>query len=312
MNTELWLLTVFFAFVMGAILCAGYVVLSRRSRSEDAAPAENPDSGLHLEGSPEPSPQRLLARTFHALGEQTPASKQNNEPLRKRLLMAGYRWPTAVTIFHGIKVGAALGFAGITGWTILITKGDSGSSIVPALCAAGFGYLLPDRLLDRAISSRARRIRSGLSPAVDLLVLAIEAGQTLDHSMLDVAKALAASFPELSEEFSVFHLEVRAGKSRYDALQSLSDRSPEPEMKKLVAVLLDGDRFGTSLGPALRTHSRYLRTRMRQGAQERARKLTVKLTMPTFFLIFPAVLVVTLGPAYLQLKESLGKLVNAF
>ena len=294
---------------MGAILCVGYAVIARPGGPKREAAGDG--GGLSFDDVPLPASRRILARTFQAVGESLPARRQDSEPLRRRLMTAGYRWPTAVTIFSGIKVAVALSLAGITGWTILFFDGDAGSSIVPVLAAAGFGYLLPDRLLDRLISRRSQEIRSGLPPAVDLLVLAIEAGQSLDQAILDIAKSLAKTFPELSEELLVFHLEVRAGKSRYEALRTLADRSPEAEMKKLVAVLLDGDRYGTSLGPALRTHSRYLRTRIRQQAQERARKLTVKLIMPTFFLIFPAVLVVTLGPAYLQLKESLGSFINS-
>jgi tight adherence protein C len=309
MNSELWILTSFFGVIMASVSCVGWVMLNRSKTESDTE--EDSASGVALDDSVMPGSRRLLARTFHAMGESVPGSRQENEPLKKKLVMAGYRWPTAVTIFHGIKVAAALGFAGACGWTILFMNGDTESALLPALCAAGFGYLMPDRLLDARIASRARKIRSGLCPALDLLVLTIEAGQALDQAMLDVAKSLGGAFPELSEEFIFFHLEVRAGKSRADALISLSDRSPELELRKMVSVLLDGDRYGTSLGPALRTHSRYLRTRIRQSAQERARKLTVKMTIPTFFLIFPAVMVVTLGPAYLQLKESLVKLVGS-
>jgi tight adherence protein C len=314
MNVDLWLLTSFFAVIMSSILCVGWMALKRAARQ-----AQNKEGGssaaipeVSLNDVPLPASRAILARTFHAVGESVPASRQDNEPLRKKLAKAGYRWPSAVTIFYGIKAASALSFAGAIGWTVLFVKGDPEAVLIPAFCSAGFGYLLPDRLLDRQVKNRAGDIRSGLPAAVDLLVLAIEAGQSLDQSMLDVAKALRRPYPILSEEFLFFHLEVRAGRSREEALRALAERSPEPELKKLVSVLLDGDRFGTSMGPALRTHSKYLRTRLRQGAQERARKLTVKLTMPTFFLIFPAVLVVTLGPAYLLLKDSLGRLVTGW
>lgn len=312
MNFDLWLLTAFFTVVMGSVLCVGYLAMKRQQRTEHAEDTPQVPPGIGFDDVPLPGSRKLLAKTFQAVGESVPASKQDNEPLRKRLSLAGYRWPTAVTIFYGIKVAGALGLAGFTGWTILFLNGTSETTLIPVICAAGFGYLFPDRALDWRSKSRARRIRSGLPPAVDLMVLAVEAGQSLDQAMLDIAKALSHAYPDLCEEFLVFHLEVHAGKSREDALRRLADRSPDPELRKLVALLIDGDRYGTSLGPALRTHSRFLRTRIRQQAQEQARKLTVKLTMPTFFLIFPAVLVVTLGPAYLQLKESLSHLVGAW
>ncbi len=311
MNGEFWLLATFFTIVVISILGAGYFFLKRAERTLSA---EGPDAapGSSLEEASLSSSHPILTRTFHAVGESVPASRRDNESLRKRLLMAGYRWPTAVAIFHGIRVASALGLAGLAGWTVLFLHGDSQSTLLPVICAAAFGYMVPDRILEARKRARGVRIRSGVPVAVDLLVLAIEAGQPLEQAMHDVATGLARCFPDLSEEFIFFHLEVRAGKSRQEALRHLSERSPDPELKKLVTVLLDGDRFGTSLGPALRNHARYLRVRMRHLAQEKARKLPVKLTIPTFFLIFPSVLVVTLGPAYLQLKENLARLLGGF
>ncbi len=309
MTSETWLLATFFCVVFGSIAAVGYVVLVR-FRSRDDAGAPSSPSGLSLDDRPLGRPHAFLAKTFQAVGESVPPSRERTEPLRKRLVMAGYRWPTAVAIFHGVKVASALGFAGCAGWAVLLFRWDSQATLIPALCAAGFGYLLPDRVLQRKVRARAQAIRRGLPAAMDLLVLAVEAGQSLDQSVLDVAKALSDPYPELCEELLFFNLEVRAGNSRAEALRHLKERSPEPELRKAVDVLLDGDRYGTSLGPALRTHCRYLRTRVRHSAQERARKLTVKLTLPTFFLIFPAVLAVTLGPAYLQLRESLSRLLE--
>jgi len=310
MSSIWWLLAIFFAVVAGSVTAVGAVMLRRWAGPAAGAGAAGGD--LLLAAGPEPGLKARLARTLHALGEALPVPRGGSEPLRQRLLMAGYRWPSAVTVFQGIKAATALGMAGATGWTILFLRGGAGDALVPCLAAAGFGYLLPDRWLDRAIRARARRLRTALPPAVDLMVLAVEAGQGLDQAMLDVAQALAPLHPELSDEFAFAHLEVRAGKNREEALRGLMERSPESELKKFVTVLLDGDRFGTSLGPALRTHVHYLRTRLRQQAQERARKLGVKLTIPIFFFIFPAVLAVTLGPAYLLLRDSLQQLLNAF
>jgi tight adherence protein C len=142
------------------------------------------------------------------------------------------------------------------------------------------------------------------------MVLALEAGQTIDQAMNDTAVSLRTVYPDLSSEFLFCNLELQAGTGRTEALRRLAGRCGEEEVKKVAAILIDGERFGTSLGPALRTHARFLRTRMRQSAQERARKLSVKLVLPVFFLIFPTVMVVTLGPAYLQLRGFLGSLLN--
>ncbi len=310
MNPIWWLLAMVFVVVLGSVTAVGAVMLRRWARPADGGPAAG--GGVLFGAGPEGGLKARLARTLHAVGEMLPVSRKRHEPLRRRLLMAGYRWPSAVSVFHGIKMASALGMAGATGWTILFMSGAPSNALAPCLAAAGFGFLLPERWLDRSIRARARRLRLALPPAVDLMVLAVEAGQGMDQAMLDVAQALAPLYPDLSDEFAFVHLEVRAGKNRQEALRNLAERSPEPELKRLVTVLLDGDRFGTSLGPALRTHGHYLRTRLRQNAQEQARKLGVKLTIPTFFLIFPAVLAVTLGPAYLLLRDSLGRLLNSF
>ena len=129
--------------------------------------------------------------------------------------------------------------------------------------------------------------------------------------MVDTSAELRLAYPDLSAELSQVHLELRAGRSRAEALRHLGARNADPELRKLSGLLVDSERFGTSLGPALRTHAKYLRTRMRQQAQEQARKVTVKLIFPVFFLIFPSVILVTLGPAVLlifsQMKNILGQ-----
>lgn len=303
MSWEIWLPGVFFFTVMIATVLAGYLALRCLRRPHEAEPVP----AVAGETSPG-EPQAALTRALSRMGETIPEPVAGRAPLRKRLLMAGYRWPSAVTMFQGIRIASGLALAGIVGWTILFIRGEAVSTLVPVLCGAGFGYLLPDRILEARIRARGRRIRRGIPPSIDLLVLALEAGQSLDQSIHDVAKALGSAYPDLCEEFLFCRLEMRAGKSRQEALRHLLERSPDAELRKLAALLVDAERFGTSLGPALRTHSRYLRTRVRHQAQEAARKLSVKLTLPVFFLIFPVVLLVTLGPAVIEFRESLQTL----
>jgi tight adherence protein C len=171
--------------------------------------------------------------------------------------------------------------------------------------------MIPDRVLSRLALRRSAMLRRGLPAALDLMVLAVEAGQALDASILDTSRGIRLSYPDLAAEFTQLHLELRANTSREDALRNFARRTRDSEIQKFAALLIDTDRFGTSLGPALRVHARYLRTRFRQGAQEKARKVSVKLIFPVFFLIFPSVILVTLGPAVLliftQLKNLLGQ-----
>jgi tight adherence protein C len=183
--------------------------------------------------------------------------------------------------------------------------------VLPALiCGAGFGYLSPDIVLGRIARKRVNQLRHGLPAALDLLVLAVEAGQGLDAAILDTSRGLRVSHPALASEFTQLQLELKANTSRSDALRNFASRSRDAEMRKFANLLIDTDRFGTSLGPALKTHARYLRIRFRQIAQERARKVGVKLIFPVFFLIFPSVILVTLGPAVLMLMTQMKSLLQ--
>jgi tight adherence protein C len=237
------------------------------------------------------------------LGRQWKPKAQNDT--ERKLRTAGFRHPRAIETFQGIKiltaVLAALGVAAGAG----LNGHDLKGMIIAAICAGGFVSMLPDRFLEFRARSRSFAIRRGLPPALDLIVLGLEAGQTLDQSLSEASRELRDAYPELSSELAVVPLELRAGYPRAQVLTNLARRNEEPELTKLVNLLADADRFGTSLAPALRTHARYMRTRRRQLAQEQARKTTVKLVFPVFFLIFPSVLVVTLGPAVISLYSSL-------
>ncbi|HBY60613.1 MAG TPA: type II secretion system protein [Solibacterales bacterium] len=287
--TDLLLISVFFLFVMGAVAAAGYWFLTR------PRPAAVLPSGL---GGEEPS---LLAHTFRVIGETVPAVERPRHPVRARLEAAGYRQPSAPAIFFGVKTAAAALVAAALGWTTVLVRQELLVSMLAAAMGVGVGYLLPDRVLTLLIRRRGDRLRRGLPSALDLMVLAVEAGAPLDQAVLDCSRELRGVFPELSEEFNAAYLELRAGKMRVEVLDRLAARNREPELKKLTALLIDSDRFGTSLGPALRSHAAHLRTRRRQRAQEAARKVGVKLVFPVFFLIFPSVLAVTLGPALIKL-----------
>jgi len=176
------------------------------------------------------------------------------------------------------------------------------------VCGIGFGYLLPDRVLDRMIRHRVQRLRRGLPAALDLMVLAIEAGQGLDSAILDASRGLRSTHPDLAAEFAQLQLELKANTTRSEALKNFSVRSHDLEIRKFANLLIDTDRFGTSLGPALRTHARYLRIRFRQISQEKARKVGAKLIFPVFFLIFPSVILVTLGPAVILIFNQMRNL----
>ena len=158
--------------------------------------------------------------------------------------------------------------------------------------------------------ARARRLRSGLPAAMDLLVLEIEAGQPLDHAIAEAGRELRHAHPDLAAELAFVQIEMQLGVGRAQALHNMAERNSDSELRKLVALIVEGDRFGSSPAPALQSHAKYLRIKMRQQANEAARKLSVKLVFPVFFLIMPSLLLVTLGPAVIQMVTQLGTLVG--
>jgi tight adherence protein C len=297
--TEIWVAAGFFAFVMTAVAVAGYCY-------QRLAERRNPEVSVQLLTGPQQAPSRAaFANLFQSIGENFPAAKDDQNPYRVRLTAAGYRWPSALPIFYGIKCGSALFFAGVLGIAALLDQHEPALTPLPMICGLGIGFLLPDRVLSSRVRARAQRLRSAIPPAMDLMVLAMEAGQAIDQAIADASRGLKRTHPDLSAEFAQLCMELRTGGARANSFRAMAARNKEPELRKLANLLIDSDRFGVSIGPALRSHSKHLRTRFRQLAQEKARKIGVKLIFPVFFLIFPSVLLVTLGPACIMMFQQL-------
>lgn len=292
-----------FLFVLIAVLAGGYWFLREPEKAvEPRVPV--------IIGTDDEQDGTIRA-TLEKIGSVLPETGVSHPKLRKKLAAAGYRDSDSLLAFFGAKVMVSL-IAGLSffGLAMLMNAPFAGAFFF-ACSGAGLGYFLPDRALKWRTDRRRAQLRAALPSAIDLLVLSLEAGQGMDGALVDASKELKRIYPELSEEFQFTCLEMRAGQSRAEVLNNLATRSGELEVRKLCTLLLDGDRFGTSLGPALRTHAKYLRTRRRQLAQEQARKTSVKLVFPVFFLIFPSVLVVTLGPAILRLSAGMSQLLNS-
>lgn len=286
-------------FAVAAAAAAAAVAAASRLMRTEAEPAA-------AELPPLPSGGRWSARlleTLLHLGVLAPA-RAEDASLRARLAAAGFRHPAAPAVFQGVRVAAAVLLGAGLAWASAAQGGDAAGVVAAGVCGLGIGMLAPKWALAARIQSRIQRIHAGLPAALDLMVLSVEAGQNLEVAIAETGRELRGIFPELASEFWQVQLEIRAGRPRAEVLADLGRRTGSPELRKLAAVLIDSDRFGASLAPALRTHSRYLRTRRRQTAQEAARKLAVKLIFPVFFLIMPAVLVVTLGPAVLSFYEA--------
>jgi tight adherence protein C len=239
------------------------------------------------------------------IGRVMPASAKNLPALKRRLIRAGYRHPNAPRYFQG---GRTVSIVAFTVVVVMIAGGTAGKvdNLVTALGAgAMLGFIAPNQYLSIAIRRRQRAIEKGLPNTLDLMVVCVEAGLGMDQTTLQVAKELQHAHPEICDEFSVMNLELRAGKRRVDALHNLAERTGVEDVKKLVAVLIQTDRFGTSIAQSLRGHADYLRTMARQRAEERAAKLAVKLVFPIFFCVLPSLFVVTIGPVLTRLIRDL-------
>ena len=240
------------------------------------------------------------------VGEKAPRSAKELGSLRLRLVQAGYRREEALTIFFGIRVLFSLTLFGLFS-TSIITR----PNMTLALGGLALGYLLPGMLLARIAKRRAHRIRLSLADALDLLVVSVEAGLGLDQALQRVGDELAFAHPELSEDLRLINLEMRAGKPRVDALHNLADRTGVDDVASLAGVLVQTDKFGTSVAQALRVQSEVLRTKRRQRAEEAAAKTGVKMVFPLVICIFPAIWVVTIGPAAIKFIQVLMPLAAA-
>ncbi len=296
------LLIACFIFVLLLVGGVGYWFLTSPAKTEPTPKQPAHEPSVFFEAPKETREEDGFLRGLGRNWNPKPAARNDTE---RKLRTAGFRHPRAIETLQGLKILiASTGALGVAAAAAL-NGHDLKGMLVAAICTGGFLSMLPDRFLEYRARARSFAIRRGLPPALDLIVLGLEAGQTLDQSLSEASRELRDAYPELSSELAVVPLELRAGYPRAQVLTNLARRNEEPELTKLVNLLADADRFGTSLAPALRTHAKYMRTRRRQLAQEQARKTTVKLVFPVFFLIFPSVLVVTLGPAVISLYASL-------
>jgi tight adherence protein C len=255
---------------------------------------------------PESAPwYKHLVGLFKRVGEKAPRSPKELGQLRLRLVQAGYRRDEALTIFFGIRVLFALLMFGLFSSSLLMRP-----NLWIALGGLGLGYLLPGMVLALKAKARAHRIRLALADMLDLLVVSVEAGLGLDQAIARVGSELAFAYPELSDELRLINLELRAGKARSEALRNLAERTGVEDLSSLVTMLIQTDKFGTSVAQSLRVYSDTLRTKRRQRAEEAAAKTGVKMVFPLVFCIFPSIWVVTIGPAAIRFVKVLFPLID--
>jgi len=235
------------------------------------------------------------------LGKILPAPSTKGASKEKLLMIrAGYRDPQAILTIRGLKIVAPIATLAVVYLTGLYRSNPF--LFLPA--ALLVGYLVPDFALTWKVRRRQHRLRQALPDALDLLVICVEAGLGLDQAILKVAQDLRITHRELSEEFQLVNLEMRVGKSRIEALHELGHRTGLEDIKSLVAMLVQTERFGTSIAQSLRVYSDDMRIRRRQRAEEMSAKTAVKMVPALVFFIFPALMVVILGPAVIALIKQ--------
>lgn len=309
---SIYLIVAFFMVLMVAIAAFGYQRYARPGQVYErlGEPViETPTAGSPAEDE---GRKHREFKIIQRVGELLPVSNDDSSLTKQMLTHAGYRADNAVKVYYGIRLISTAGMA-IFGLAFRnsVSANPSMHVIFPLAMALG-GFILPNFILEKQIKKRLTILRLALPDALDLMVIAVEAGLGLDQAISYVATELRNAHKELTEEFSLVNLEIRAGKRRTDALKNLGERSGEPELKKLTAILIQNDRFGTSVAESLRQHSDHLRVRRRQEAEERAAKVGVKLVFPIFFFILPAMMLVCAGPGVLGVVKNLLPLMNGF
>lgn len=289
--------------VVGAIAWSAFEnAAPERKRLERVAQFGMP-TGVLIEGSSLTEQDQPLIRQLTTI---VPRSPKEVTRLRKMFMRAGYQDLTPVAVYTVCQVVLPLIFGLLP---LLFISFRSGWLVI--LVCALFGYLLPGVWLNRKIKARQKVIENGLPDALDLMIVCLEAGSSMDQAILRVSEELAIAYPALADEFKLLITETRAGKPRIEAFRNLASRTGVEDVRSLVAMLVQTDRFGTSVSQALRTHAEVSRTKRRQRAEERAAKIGVKLVFPLVFLLFPAFFVVTLGPAVIQFVRVLfGQIVG--
>jgi len=302
---EFWVTVLLFATLVGLMTVVGVRLWARPKAVLDRVT----QTALEARQVP-PHPSLAFRDLLRRLGNILPTSPKDVTVMERRLIRAGFRSAGALKTFYGAKV--ALGVL----LPVLATVAVAGAGVsaerkgVFVLLCLAAGFFGPNEYVRMRVKRRQKAINKALPNALDLLVVCVESGLGLDQAIMQVAKDLERAHPEISQEFSLVNLELRAGKRRAEALRNMADRTGVEDLRKLVAVLIQADRFGTGVAQSLRTHSDYMRVQARQRAEEKAAKLGVKLVFPIFFCILPSLFVVTVGPVIVRIIRELLPMVQ--
>ena len=248
----------------------------------------------------------LAERLSEPFGKLVPPSAATAQKLQKRLMQAGYRSHSAPAVYRATQVLLIFALPGVIALVWMFLGKPLNDATLPLLFAVFAGAIFPRFMLNRLVAGRQLRITWGLADALDLMVISMEAGLGLNAAMVKVCEELKGVHPDISKEFEMANLEIRVGRERSEALRNLADRSGVEDLNSLVGMLIQADRFGTSIARAVRVYADSLRTKRRQRAEQAAQKAAFKLLLPLGALLFPTMFIVILGPALLNISDMLG------
>jgi tight adherence protein C len=292
-----WIFALSAVFLFAAVFVSGYALLMTRPNVEE-----------RLRGAPLAKRRfdlmklvRRSEKVLKPLGEMLPRSPEEMTRQERRLVSAGIRRRDGPYILYGVKIALVVVlFILLT--TVSPVRTNPVLSIALALL---FGAMIPDIIVSRLVKSRKDSLQRALPDALDLAVVSVEAGLGLDQSLVRIGQELRKVYPPLSDELNLYSLEVNAGRKRADALRNLGQRTDVDDFKSFTTVLIQTDRFGTSVAQSLRVFADSMRTKRRQRAEEHAAKMSIKMIPPLVFFIFPAIFIVVLGPAAISIVRNL-------
>jgi tight adherence protein C len=260
-------------------------------------------SGLAPAPAAADAPASVVEEELSPLGKKirswVPKSPKEMGRIERMMANAGYFGTMPALIFATVQLVLP-----VVVFALVMTYSRATMGLPFAALGAMIAYFLPTFWLGRAIEKRRREIRNGLPDAIDLLIVCVESGSGLDQAISKVAEEIALPYPALAWEMDLICAETRAGRTRLDAFRNFAERTKVDDVRSLVAMLVQTDRFGTSVGQALRTHAEVSRTKRRQRCEEKAAKLGVKLLFPLVFCLFPAFYVVVLGPSIVRILRD--------
>ena len=279
-----------------------YLLLNKPA-STVTARLESMDPSLALV---ENNPLTVMAgRVADPINRIVPISASEAQKLQKQLLQAGYRSPDAATAFRAVQIVLLIGLPTMVSVACFLLDRPLNNFIIWGLFGAAVGFYLPKYVLLKRTQARKLRITWGLADAMDLMVVAVEAGLGLNAALNRVGEELKDLHPDMHYEIDIVNLEIRVGRSREEALRNLAERTGVDDIRSFVALLIQADRFGSSIAKAVRVFADSLRTKRRQRAEQAAAKASLKLLFPLTCFLFPVIILIVLAPSLFALSDLL-------